>query len=272
MSKKFDLAKFKESIKIADTPLKKDSYVELQPELQAVLGMPGIPLGHVVQIFGKSDTGKTTIMLNAAIACQKQAVLPILILVENKFSWTRADAMGFNRDDSIVNEDCEFLEDIFLFIDKMLAAQGNGDLPRDIVFFVDAIGSAVSSRSVTVNKDGTRELGGAMMLAAKTIRERMRTYMHAINRTRKIASPYFASLVFINHAYTQPPAFPGGPSKLVPYGGEGIWLASSLVLRTQAVQQLNATKDGKKLKFGIVSKIIVDKNHITNTSNSGEFV
>jgi len=271
MTKKFDLSKYKESIKVADTPLKKDKFIVLNDALQEVLGLPGVPLSHVVQIFGKSDSGKTSLMFHIAAQAQKQNVLPIFIITEGKVSWDRAKSMGVDIDNSII-EYVDFLEDIFTKIDRYIADVNTGKLPMDIVILVDSIGNTVSVDSVKTNKDGTTEMGGAMMKASKVIREKMRIFSHKINDSRKISSPYDIGLVFINHAYTQPPQFPGGPSSLVPYGGDGIWLASSLVLRTKKSRNLTAIKDSKKIGYGIISKITVDKNHISNISNSGEFV
>jgi hypothetical protein len=61
-------------------------------------------------------------------------------------------------------------------------------------------------------------------------------------------------------------------SKTVPYGGSSIWYKSTLVLKTSRVKKLSATKEGKDFGFGIVSKITVEKNHMSNVTNSGEFV
>jgi hypothetical protein len=100
----------------------------------------------------------------------------------------------------------------------------------------------------------------------------MRVISKKINDTRKISYPKSVGLMILNQAYTQPPAFPGGKSKLVPYGGNAIWFRSSLVLKTQRTKKLSAKKDGQYMGFGIMSKITVDKNHLTNTAHTGEFV
>src|SRR5690242_17320901 len=121
MSKKFDLSKYKDSIKVADTPSKPDKFVVLDEALHSVLGVPGIPLGHITQVFGKSDTGKTSLLFHAAGQAQKQGILPVMIITEGKVDWERASAMGFDKDTAIVNESCEYLEDAFRFIDKVTA-------------------------------------------------------------------------------------------------------------------------------------------------------
>lgn len=270
--KKFDLAKYKESIEIADVPLKKDLYIELNDALKEVMGLPGIPLGHIVQIFGMSDTGKTSLLFHIAAEAQKQGILPVLIITEGKVDWGRAKSMGFDKDNAIVNEDLEFLEDAFDFVDKIASDVSMGELPHDVIILWDSIGNTLSRDEVEKKEDGTWEKKSTMMKAAKVISERMRVMSKKINDTRKISYPKGVGLVVLNQAYTQPPQFPGGPSTTVPYGGNAIWFRSSLVLKTSRVKKLSATKDGKDLTFGIVSRISVDKNHISSVANKGEFV
>src|SRR5690606_33604376 len=101
--KKFDLNKYKESIKTADTPLKKDKYVILNEALQSVLGLPGIPLGHTTQVYGPSDSGKTSLAFHAAAQAQAQGILPIWIVTEAKVSWDRAKLMGVDPENCIID-------------------------------------------------------------------------------------------------------------------------------------------------------------------------
>lgn len=268
---KFDLSKYKESIKASDVPFKKDSYIQLNDALQAVTGLPGLPQGHSTMIYGPSNGGKSSIGFHLAAQAQKSKVLPIFIITEGKISLERVALMGVDPEGCIVQH-ATYIEDVFKCIDKFLVDQASGDLPMDLLFIVDSIGNTISESSVTLNKDGTTEVGGAMMKVSKIIREKMRVYSHKINDSRKVNSPHFASLLFINHSYQKPPAFPGGPTTDQPYGGDGIYYASSLVIKVRKSKQLKATKDGVDVSFGIVSKIAVEKNHISGVSNSGDFV
>jgi len=270
--KKFDLSEYKKTIKAADTPLKKDKFITLDECLHTVLGMPGIPLGHITQIFGKSDTGKTSLLFHAATKAQENNILPVVIVTEGKVSWDRAATMGFDRENAIVEENLEYLEDVFDYIDKIITDVGNGDLPMDIMIFWDSVGSTLSRDEVEIKKDGTTEKKATMMKAAKVISERMRVIAKKINNTRKISFPKSVGLMIINQCYTTPPKFPGAQPGLVPYGGDSIWFRSSLVLRMGRKSKLYAIKNKIRMGFGIVSSISVDKNHITNVSHSGEFV
>jgi recombination protein RecA len=270
--KKFNLDDYKKKVKVADTPKKKDKFVVLDECMHMVLGMPGIPLGHITQVFGKSDTGKTSLLFHTAVQAQQQGILPVIIITEGKVSWDRAEAMGFDKSNAIVEEDLEYLEEVFAFIDKITADVSMGQLPTDVLILWDSVGNTLSKDEVVVEKDGTSTNKQTMMKAAKVITQNMRVISAKINNTRKVSYPKTVGLFVLNQAYTKPAAFSGGMATLVPYGGDAIWFRSSLVLKTARVKKLTATKDKVRMGFGIVSKITVDKNHITNTAHQGEFV
>lgn len=272
MAKKFDLDAYKKKIKVSDTPMKKNKFVELDPCMHEILGMPGLPLGHISMIFGPSDTGKTSLLFHAAAQAQQQGILPVLIITEGKVDWERAKSMGFDPENAIIEEGMEYLEQVYPFIDKITADVSMGNLPQDVMVFWDSVGNTLSQDEVVVNKDGTTEMKATMMLAAKRNSNFLRSLSGKINNTRKISFPNFVGLTMINTCYTKPPAFPGGMSTQVPYGGDQIWFKSSLILKTKRKKKLTATKDGVKMGFGIVSTISVEKNHLTNTSHSGEYV
>lgn len=270
--KSFSLEEYKKTIKVADTPLKRDTFIVLDECLHQVLGMPGIPLGHITQIYGLSDTGKTSLMFHAAAQAQEQGILPVMVITEGKVDWDRATLMGFDRDSAIIQEGLEFIEDVRDFIDKITSDVSMGELPQDVMIFWDSVGNTLSREEVEIKEDGTWEKKSTMMKAAKVLSESMRVLSKKINDTRKESYPKSVGLTILNQAYVEPPKFPGAPSKLVPYGGQAIWFRSSLVLKTQKTKKLSATKGGIDMGFGIVSKITVDKNHLTNTAHSGEFV
>lgn len=268
----FDIGGYREKLKISQEPLKDNKYIVLDPCLQDIMGLPGIPLGHITQVYGKSDTGKTSLLFHAAAQAQKQGVLPVLIVTEHKVDWDRATQMGFDPDQAIIEENLEFLEDVFGFMDKIVSDVSRGALPQDVCIFWDSVGNTISRDEVKVNKDGTSDMGNPMMKAARVISSHMRVLSTKVGNTRKTSSDNFVGVCFINRAYTKPPEFYGGRSTIVPYGGDSIWYNATLVLKTQRRQKLVAQKDGKELGFGIVSKIGVEKNHISATTGAGDFV
>jgi RecA/RadA recombinase len=284
MAKKFNLNDYKTKKKIASTPKKRAKFIELDECLQDVLGMSGVPLGHITQVYGLSDTGKTSLLFHSAAKAQEQGILPIIVITEGKVDWNRARTMGFKytgdlpedeqeEDFCIVQEDIETLEAGFKYVIETLNDVEMGRLPQDVMIFWDSIGNTPSVDEFSIDKKtGEFKKEKGMMKAARVISENLRIVSPKVNNSLKISHPNYAGLMFINHAYTEPPAFIGGHPKLVPYGGKKIWYCSSLVLKTAKKQKLSAVKDGTRIGFGIVSKIVVDKNHVTNSAFEGEFV
>jgi len=273
MSKKgFDLAAYKKTVEVNNVEKKADKYVVLDECIQSVIGIPGIPLGHITQIYGKSDTGKTSLLFHAAAQAQKQGILPVFIMTEGKVDWSRAEKMGVKVSDCILNEECNTLEEVFTFVDKIVSDVSMGELPMDTLILWDSVGSLPSKDEIKTADDGTTEKKASMMRAAKAIRENMRIVQRKINQTRNYSFPKFVGLMILNQAYTQPPSFIGGMSKLVPYGGDAIWYSASAVWKMSGKGKLSAKKDGKDFDFALVSKLSVEKNHISDLAMVGEFV
>jgi RecA/RadA recombinase len=272
MAKKFDLDAYKKSVVAAPVEKKPDKYVVLDECLQSVIGIPGVPLGHITQVYGKSDTGKTSLLFHAAAQAQKQNVLPVFIMTEGKVDWSRAEKMGVKVDQCIINEDCQTLEDVFAAIDRIVTDVGMGELPMDTLILWDSIGSLPSKDEVVINKDGTTDRKPSMMKAAKVIREHIRVLSKKINNTRNISFPKAVGLMALNQAYTKPPESAYGHSSLVPYGGDGVWYAASAVWQMKKIKRLSATKNKMAFDFALISRISVQKNHITDLMMEGDFV
>ncbi len=275
MSKKFDLDAYKKKVKQREVQYKPDSFIEVDECLQAVLGLPGIPRGHITQIYGKSDTGKTSLLFHLAAQCQANEELPVVYITEKKVDWARAKDMGFDKEGyALVEENFSTLEEVFDDMMTKLAEQARGELPKRLVFFWDSIGNTLSKDEFKDDKDGNRDVKATMMKAAKVIKGYLRHVGPKINDTRKVEVPNDASIVFLNQAYMTPPP-PGSygvPGKLTPYGGDGIWYAASLVIQTKRVGKIKAKVDNIEKKFGTKSRITIEKNHINGIEQSGDFV
>jgi RecA/RadA recombinase len=81
-AKAFDLEAYKKKIKQREVVYKKDSFIPVDECLQEVLGLPGIPRGHITQVYGKSDTGKTSLLFHLAAQAQMAGELPIIYITE----------------------------------------------------------------------------------------------------------------------------------------------------------------------------------------------
>lgn len=275
LNKKFpQLSDYKKKINHKSVEYKEQDWIDMSPAFKEVTKLPGIPTGHVIMNYGKSDVGKTTMLVEAGAKAQEQGILPILIITENKFSWERAEVMGLDEENCIVYNGVETIEEGCGYVLKHLRDQENGDLPADIIFLWDSVGGTPSEAEHEANENGG---GRAMMETAKVLRAKITRFIGPkINSTRKAAFPYTSTLLIVNHAYTAPPSPPSRVGSIQPYGGDAIWLASTLVFRMGGIMsrssKVTATKDKAKVSFAIKSALVVDKNHITNVAARGNIL
>ena len=176
----FDLGKFK-SKKGLDKNIKfKDQeWIPLSPAFGEVTSVPGIPMGHIVLLRGHSDTGKTTAMIEAAVSAQNNGILPVFIITEMKWNWEHAIQMGLDikvdrnpETNEVVGYEGDFLyidretinsiEDVAGFILDLLDEQKKGNLPFDLLFLWDSIGSVPCEMSLKSNKNNNEWNAGAM--------------------------------------------------------------------------------------------------------------
>ena len=276
VKKKFgSLKDYKIKNNIKDVDYKPQEWIDMSPAFKHVTKLPGIPMGHAVMNFGQSDVGKTTMAIEAGAHAQKQGILPVLVLTENKFSWERAAVMGLERDECIVFDGVRTLEEGVSRIKSVLLDQKKGELKYDLLFLWDSIGMTPTEAEWKVQEeDGGKT---AMMVAAKVIRAQfLRDLVPKINETRRKEVPYTNTLLVVNHAYAAPPSPPATIGSLKPYGGDGLYLACTLVFRQGGIMsrssKVKATKDGDKVAFAIKSALVVDKNHITNVAATGNIL
>ena len=176
----FNLEKFKEKKLLNGTvKFKEQKWIPFSKALQDSISVAGAPVGHITLLRGHSNTGKTTALLELAISAQKMGILPVFIITEMKWSWEHARTMGFQLNDvvdettgEVVDHDGFFIykdrsslgtiEDVAEFIADLLDEQKKGNLPYDLCFFWDSVGSIPCRLSVESNKNNNEWNAGAM--------------------------------------------------------------------------------------------------------------
>jgi len=237
---------------------------------------------------GHSDTGKTTAMLEAAVAAQKMGILPVFIITEMKWSWEHAQQMGFEINpivDETTGEIVDYkgfflytdrgqlntVEDVASFIADLLHEQTQGNLPYDLCFFWDSVGSIPCRLSVESNKNNNEWNAGAMsqqfgnFINQKVVLSRKETYQ------------YTNTLVAVNKVWVDKPGSPMEQPKMKNKGYNTMFFDSSLVITfgnitNPGTNKIKATKNGKDVEFAKRTKISVDKNHITGVTSKGSAI
>ena len=286
INKSFDLSSFKKS-KFLDQSVKfkPQRWINLSKAFQDVISLPGIPMGHITLLRGHSDTGKTTAMLEAAVAAQKIGVLPVFIVTEMKWNWDHAIQMGFEMEpvvDESTGEITDYkgfflyvdrgslntIEDVAAFIADLLSEQAQGKLPFNLLFLWDSVGSIPCRLSVESNKNNNEWNAGAMS----------QQFGNFINQkiilSRKENQPYTNTFVAVNKVWVAKPNSPMEQPKMKNKGGDTMFFDASLVvtfgnITNSGTSKIKATKDGKDVEFAKRTKISVDKNHVTGVQTKG---
>ena len=286
---KFNLSSFKEKKGLKQNVKFKDqSWIPLSQTFQDGTSIPGIPMGHIVLLRGHSDTGKTTALLEAAVSAQKRGILPVFIITEMKWNWEHAKQMGLDVKElvdeetgEIVNYEGEFIytdretinsiEDVAGFILDLIDEQKKGNLPYDLLFLWDSIGSVPCEMSIKSNKNNNEWNAGAMSTQfGNNVNQR-------ITLSRKESSPFTNTLVCINKVWTAKAESPMGKPKLMNKGGFAMWFDSTFVvtfgnISNAGTSKIKAIKDGKQVEFAKRVNLQIDKNHINGVTTRGRIV
>ena len=267
---------------------KEQEWIPLSPAYQEITSVPGIPMGHIVLLRGHSDTGKTTALLETAVEAQKRKVLPVFIITEMKWNWEHAIQMGLKVNEVIDEETGEItdyngnfiyvdretihsIEDVSGFILDLIDEQKNGNLPYDLLFLWDSIGSVPCEMSIKSNKNNNEWNAGAMSTQfGNSVNQR-------ITLSRKESSPYTNTLVCINKVWTAKAESPMGKPKLMNKGGFAMWFDSTFVvtfgnIMNAGTSKIKAIKGGKQVEFAKRVNVQIDKNHINGMTTRGKLV
>lgn len=282
-----DISKFKVKKGFTSTSVKfkSQSWIPLSKAVQEVLSLPGIPIGHITLLRGHSDTGKTTALLEAAVNAQKMGILPVFIMTEMKWSWEHARMMGLQFEEvvdettgEIVDYDGFFLyvdrgtintiEDVAGYILDLVDEQSKGNLPYDLCFLWDSVGSVPCDLSVRSNKNNNEWNAGAMSTQFGN------NLNQKILLSRKETSKYTNTLVVINKVWTMKPEVPMGQPKLQNKGGMSMWYDATLIvtfgnITNPGTSKIKAVSQGREFEFAKRTKIQVEKNHINGIQSRG---
>jgi hypothetical protein len=274
----FDLDKFKKS-KYLDqsSKFKKQRWLPFSSALHDALSIPGVPLGHVFVARGGSDTGKTTLLIEAAVEAQKQGILPVFIITEMKWDFAHAQKMGFQCEavpdeatGEVVNYTGFFIyvdrgslntiEDVSAFIADLLSEQKEGKLPFDLLFLWDSIGSIPCEMSVKQGSNNPMWNAGAMATQ----------FGNFINQqfplSRKENYPYTNTLFVINKTGVQPALTPMSQPRMTNKGGNTMYWDATIVatfgnVTNSGTSKISVQHKGKKVEFAKRTKIAIDKIH-----------
>lgn len=277
--KQFSLDDFKKKTKTETVGEKPLTWYKTSKALQDAVGLPGFPRGYVSLSRGFSNTGKSTSVTEAAVAAQKMGDLVILIDTENNIGSNRLELMGLNVDDIILitndyllenfgkpkdkNRTEATIEDMADCITHFLNLQDSGELPMNICFIIDSIGTLDCVKTVNAHDKGSSDNNmwnaGAFEKAFKYI------VNSRIPSSRKTNKEYINTLIGVQKIWLDSQS--GGMPVVKHKGGEAFFFGARLIYHhggtlTHGTKKIGATSKGKEVLFGIESKVSIVKNQI----------
>jgi len=179
------------------------------------------------------------------------------------------DQTGFfiYKDRSTLNS----IEDIAEFIIDLLTEQKKGNLPYDLLFMWDSVGSIPCQMSIEQGKNNPMWNAGAIATQFGNFINQQ------IVMSRKESSKYTNTLFIVNKVGVAPALTPMSQPRMTNKGGDTFYYDVSLCLTfgnvtNAGTSKISATKDKKKVEFALRTKIACDKNHINGITTTGTII
>ena len=288
LKKNFNMDAFKTKKGLeGDVKFKEQTWIPFSEALQETLSLPGIPMGHITMVRGKSNTGKSTTAIEACVNAQKIGVLPVIIITEMKHDWKHWKTMGFQMEDvldadgDVIDHKGFFIyrdrssinsiEDIAAVIVDLLDEQKKGNLPYDLLFMWDSVGSIPCDMSIDKGKNNPMWNAGAIATQFGNF------VNQKIVLSRKSSQKYTNSLLIINKTGVAPAEGPMARPKMTNKGGDTMFFDSSIVITygnitNSGTSVIKAVKDKKNVDWGLRTKVACSKNHINGITTKGTII
>lgn len=227
------------------------NWIQLKPFFKDSTGGPGFPCGHLSMIIGKPDSGKSTLMMEGMVSCQKTGGVVFLIDSEHKFSMARLEKMGGVAKEVVVLSTMT-LEEAWTAIDNVLKqAQELREegFTGPLMMCWDSIAASIPE-SILSSDAGDAHMALEARMNNKNVR-----------RLRQAISKADVAVVGINHYYMTVPKNPYEISKLVVKGGEELSFLSTLIIKTDQGAKIERTIKGEKQQIGRKTKFTIHKGH-----------
>ena len=214
--------------------------------LDIALGIGGLPLGRICEIYGPESSGKTTLTLQVIAQAQKEGKTCAFIDAEHALDPIYAEKLGVNVDDLIVSQ--PDTGEQALEIADMLVRSGAVD-----VLVVDSV-AALTPKAEIEGDMGDHHVG----LQARLMSQALRKITGNIKNANCLA-------IFINQIRMKIGVMFGNPETTT--GGNALKFYSSVRLD---IRRIGAVKDGDEV-IGSETRVKVVKNKVAPPFKQAEF-
>jgi len=278
--KAFSVSDYKKKNVGEDIPDKELEWLKCSEAFQKATGLPGFPKGYVSLSRGFTNTGKSTAISEAVVAAQKMGILPIILDTENNLGRDRLRNIGFDwENDFFIDIDNQYLldkygkrkdkdkkeasiEDLGDCINDFLNQQEKGELPIELLFMIDSLGTLDCNMTITAKSNDTNQ--NNMWNAGAFERVFKSLVNYRIPNSRKIDQKYTNTMIAVQKIWTQGTA----PMITVKHkGGEAFAYGARLIfhhggIMAHGTKAVGATFGGKDILYGIKANVNAFKNQV----------
>ena len=215
--------------------------------LDAALGLGGVPRGRIVEIYGAESSGKTTIALHIAAEAQKTGGIVAFIDAEHALDPVYAKALGVDVDELLISQP-DYGEQA-LEITETMVRSGAVD-----IIVVDSVAALVPKAEI----DG--EMGESHM------GQHARLMSQALRKLTGIMNKTGCTVIFINQLREKIGVMFGNPETTT--GGRALKFYASVRMDVRRVETL---KTGGGEVIGNRVRVKVVKNKIAPPFKEAEF-
>ncbi|MBI2903420.1 MAG: recombinase RecA [Candidatus Methylomirabilis oxyfera] len=215
-------------------------------ELDAALGVGGVPRGRVIEIFGPESSGKTTLALHIIAEAQRVGGSAAFVDAEHALDPAYAKSLGVNIDDLLISQ--PDTGEQALEITEVLVRSGAID-----VVVVDSV-AALVPRAEIEGEMGEPTMG----LQARLMSQALRKLTAAISKSR-------TCVIFINQLREKIGVMFGNPETTT--GGRALKFYASVRLD---IRRISSIKEGEEV-VGSRVKVKVVKNKVAPPFKEAEF-
>ena len=207
------------------------------PTLDRILGIGGLPLGRVVEIYGPESSGKSTIALSTVAQAQKQGIRCAYIDAEHALDPAYMTALGVDLDELLLAQP-DYGEQALEIVDKLIKTGEIG------LIVVDSVAALVPKA----------ELEGDMEANQMGLQARMMS--KALRKIVALANEHKTLVVFINQLRMKIGIMFGNPETTP--GGRALPYAASVRLDIRKKEDIK-DKAGESIGIKVKAKIIKNK-------------
>lgn len=224
-----------------------ENYVVMPEWFQESFGVMGLPLGKIIQIAGRSDSGKTSLCIEAMRAAQEQGWAILYVETEGKTQPSDLKAWGVDPSQVMLVQS-SMTEEAFASAFELLEGFYANYPGERVLFIFDSFGNTVSNRDK--NLDMTSD---AIQPGGKAKSNRL-----GINRLIAMMEEEKMTSLIVNYTYSNI-----GSVGRTNAGGEALGFFSALILQTARIGWVEGHVNKEKVKKGAKARWTVFKNHFT---------